>query len=137
MKPTEEKIQEAADPFAEWKKEREVLSKFFKPQSGEKYDITLKSFEFGKRSFKEGEPPKWILTARTLSINGRLIDQEWTTSAVTIIKALEPYHTDQEALTRVIWRLKKTKRGDNTEYIFEDIGRVGGNPPQASKEAYI
>lgn len=134
MKETQEKIPEAEDPFGEYKKERAEKSEYFKPEFGIRYDIVLQSFEFKRVSFGQGEPPAWRIIAKLLSLNGALVNKEWTTSSKTIIDALEPYFKRQEELPRIIWMVKKNKKGQYGEYIFEDIGRVGANASPSKGE---
>jgi hypothetical protein len=128
MQQTEEKVKET-DPFDEWENELAESSEFFKPKEGEKYDIVIHDFEFAKKPFKDGEEPKWRMSVRLFSVNAKLSSQEWTTASATIIRALRPYKGKWDELSKIIWRLRKIKKNDRTEYIFEDIGRVGGTPP--------
>jgi hypothetical protein len=113
--------------WKDFEKDSTTSSKFFKPEFGVGYKVVFASAKLERKAFNPGDEEKWHGDLTLKFLDGKPCSLIFGTGSISILKSVKKPN-DEGKLDTIVWLLKKMKQGDNTRYIFEEIGAISSSP---------
>ena len=100
-------------------------TKFFSPEVGKSYRITISQVELVEKAFKKGDAPKMKVQCVLSSIDGLPSNKIWETGSFAVMRELKTHVLDEKWNGhRITYLLKKKNEGEKVSFVFEELGEA-------------